>query len=255
MAALEAQTYREFEVVVAVDGSDDGTLTMLESLRRRAEFGLQVLSLPHGGRSKARNAALQAAEREVLVFCDDDVTLEPETLSRHAAFHELFPRSAAIGPLSFPDGTTRFARRPGWVNMSGCNASLPRAVALEVGGFDESLGGYGGEDLEFGYRVQLAGVRFRPLPDAGAVHHGPRVVNPDKARSAGYQAVLIAQKHGGNVAVQLGVDPRLLAVKGLYLNPIGDLLLRRAEDYGFERAYLEGARAAWKELEAAKPRG
>jgi hypothetical protein len=92
-------------------------------------------------------------------------------------------------------------------------------------------------------------VKFRPLPDAGAIHHGARIVGAEKARSAGYQAVIIARKHGSGVATQLGVHPNLLAVKGLYLNPLGDLLLRRAEDYNFERAYLDGARAAWRDLE------
>jgi hypothetical protein len=188
-----------------------------------------------------------AAKGDVLVFCDDDVTLDRETLSRHAAFHDLFKRSAAIGPLSFPDGQTRFPRRPGWVNWSGCNASVPRTAALEAGVFDETLGGYGGEDLEFGYRLEKAGVTFRGLSDAGAFHHGARVPGVEKARSAGYQAVLIAKKHGSSVAMQLGVHPSLLAVKGVYLNPVGDLLLRGASDYAFERAYLEGARAAWKD--------
>jgi glycosyltransferase involved in cell wall biosynthesis len=196
LSALEVQTYREFEVVVAVDGSTDGSVTLLESVKRRAPFALTVLVLPHGGRSKARNAAMLEAKGDVLVFCDDDVTLDRETLSRHAAFHDLFKRSAAIGPLSFPDGQTRFPKRPGWVNWSGCNASVPRDAALEAGLFDETLGGYGGEDLEFGYRLEKSGVKFRGLPDAGAFHHGARVPGVEKARSAGYQAVMIAKKHG-----------------------------------------------------------
>ena len=248
LAALEAQSFTDFEVVVAVDGSTDGSVTMLESVKRRAPFKLEVLVLSHGGRSRARNAAIGAASGDVLVFCDDDVTLEAETLSRHAAFHDLFKRSAAIGPLSYPDGSTRFPVRPSWVNFSGCNASIPRDAALEVGGFDEALGGYGGEDLEFGYRLERVGVKFKPLPDAGALHHGPKVPGAEKARSAGYQAVMIARKHGDAVATQLGVHPNMLAVKGLYLNPVGDFLLRGTTDYAFERAYLDGARAAWKEL-------
>jgi hypothetical protein len=61
------------------------------------------------------------------------------------------------------------------------------------------------------------------------------------------KSVMIAKKHGTRVAMQLGVHPTMLAAKRVVLNPVGDLLFRAAEDYAFERAYLEGARAAWKE--------
>ena len=118
------------------------------------------------------------------------------------------------------------------------------------GGFDEALHGWGGEDLEFGIRLAAAGLKFKRLEGIPAFHHAPRVRDPAKARSAGYQAVMIAKKHGARVGLQLGVDQRMLSAKALYLNPVGDFVLRGAADYAFERAYLEGARAAWRELEA-----
>ena len=250
LSALTAQTLDHFEVIVAVDGSSDGTLALLESLKRRSAYPLEVIALAHGGRSKARNAALQMARGAVLVFCDDDLTLERETLARHAAFHDVFKNSVAIGAVRYTDGALEFPSRPSWVNLTGMNSSVPRAAALSVGGFDEALLGWGGEDLEFGIRLAAAGLKFKRLEGASATHHAPRVRDPRKARSAGYQAVMIAKKHGARVAVQLGVSQTMLSAKGLYLNPVGDLLLRGAADYAFERAYLEGARAAWRELEA-----
>ena len=250
LAALTAQTFDDFEVIVAVDGSTDGTVALLTSLERRSAHHLEVLALPHGGRSQARNAALKAARGAVLVFCDDDVTFERETLARHAAFHEVFKDSVAIGAVRYTDGALEFPSRPSWVNLTGMNSSVPRAAALSVGGFDEALLGWGGEDLEFGIRLAAAGLKFKRLEGASATHHAPRVRDPAKAHSAGYQAVMIAKKHGRSVAVQLGVDRRMLGAKALYLNPVGDLLLRGTSDYAFERAYLEGARAAWRELEA-----
>ncbi len=249
LSALSGQTFTDFEVIVAVDGSTDGTVAVLESIKRRSPYHLEVLALPHGGRSQARNAAIKAARGAVLVFCDDDVTFERETLARHAAFHEVFKDSVAIGAVRYTDGTLEFPAAPSWVNLTGMNSSVSRSAALSVGGFDEALHGWGGEDLEFGIRLAKAGLKFKRLEGAPATHHAPRVRDPAKARSAGYQAVMIAKKHGARVAVQLGVDQRVLSAKGLYLNPVGDLLLRGTSDYAFERAYLEGARAAWRELE------
>lgn len=249
LAALAAQTFDDFEVIVAVDGSTDGTVALLESVKRRSAYQLEVLALSQGGRSKARNAALHTARGAVLVFCDDDVTFERETLARHAAFHEVFKDSVAIGAVRYPDGALEFPARPSWVNLTGMNSSLPRAAAQNVGGFDETLLGWGGEDLEFGIRLAAAGLKFKRLEGIPAFHHASRVRDPQKGHSAGYQAVMIAKKHGARVALQLGVEKRMLSAKGLYLNSLGDLLLRGAADYAFERAYLEGARAAWRELE------
>jgi glycosyltransferase involved in cell wall biosynthesis len=254
LQGLVVQSFRDFEVIVAVDGGTDGSIAMLEAFGRRVVgFELQVLSFSHGGRSVARNAAVRAAGGQVLVFVDDDVLLEPDALARHAAFHEVHgvsPGCVAIGPLRFPDGVLRLPQRPGWVNFSGANASVPLRVALEVGLFDESLGGYGGEDLEFGLRLERAGVKFWALPDAGASHLGPRVVGREKAHSAGFQAVMIAQRYGVRVGLQLGVNPVLGLLKRAVLNPLGDVLLGDQPGYVFERAYLQGAREAHRELRA-----
>ncbi len=246
--ALELQTWREFEVVVAVDGSTDGTLALLEAVKHRNPFAITVLSNPQAGRSSARNAAMKAARGEILVMCDDDLQLEPQTLAQHHAFHEVFKNCIAIAAVRFPDNVTRFPARPGWMNFSGCNASLPRSAALEVGLFDESLGGYGGEDLEFGLRLEQHGLKFKALADAGAYHDGLRIPKPEKAYSAGYQAVQIAHKYGTGVALQLGVDKTLLTAKRVVLNPVGDFILGKDNNYAFERAYLKGARDAWSAL-------
>lgn len=248
LAGLEAQTYRDFEAVVAVDGSTDGTFPLLASVKRRSPFPLVDLYLTHGGRSHARNAAMRAARAPTLVLCDDDVVLGPETLALHAAFHDVHEQSVAVGPLTFTEGGTRFTSRPTWVNLTGANASLPRDFAEAAGWLDEELASYGGEDLEFGYRLAKAGASFRPLQGATATHLGPRTANPEKARSAGRQAVLIAAKHGPEVGLQLGVHPTLLNVKRAYLNPFFDRLVGRNSNYAFERAYLEGAREALAEM-------
>jgi glycosyltransferase involved in cell wall biosynthesis len=250
LKSLEAQTYTDFEVVVAVDGSSDGTLTLLEAYKRRARFELEVLVLPQGGQAKARNRAIKQSKGDVLVFADDDLTLMPDVLARHAALHQVFPNTIAIAPVQYPNNEIDFPRQPSWVNFTGMNTSLPRQAALQVGGFDEQFSGYGGEDLEFALRLSKKGLSLRRLPDALALHHGTRHRNPEKGYSAGFQAVRIAQKHGGGVAMQLGVHPNLLTAKRLAFNPLGRVLLGSRADYAFEEAYFHGARDAWQKIKA-----
>jgi cellulose synthase/poly-beta-1,6-N-acetylglucosamine synthase-like glycosyltransferase len=55
------------QVVIASDGSDDGTDDIV---RRFAGSGVQLLSLPRAGKAAALNAAAAVAEGEILVFSD-----------------------------------------------------------------------------------------------------------------------------------------------------------------------------------------
>jgi glycosyltransferase involved in cell wall biosynthesis len=66
------------EVIVASDGSDDGT----EDVVRRYEAGgVRLLALPRVGKAAALNAAIAAATGEVLVFTDANSALEPDALA------------------------------------------------------------------------------------------------------------------------------------------------------------------------------
>jgi glycosyltransferase involved in cell wall biosynthesis len=94
LTSLEAQTlpHDAFEVIVVVDGSTDGTLEFLRSLRPTYE--LRVIAGPNGGRSVARNRGASAARSELLAFADDDVLLGPRFLEAHHARH-----ASREGPL------------------------------------------------------------------------------------------------------------------------------------------------------------
>ncbi len=141
------------------------------------------------GRAAARNAGIESARGEVVVFLDGDMTVRPGFLSAHDAFHRQSPGCAAVGEIRWgpeiPDTalTRYFASRgvarfePGPVPFK-CfvtgNSSVPLSILHALGGFDEGLSAYGGEDLELGYRLHLHGVPVYSLPGARTLHHSWR---------------------------------------------------------------------------------
>ncbi len=78
-----------FEVVVVVNGEDDGTAEHVRSLRAMSlPLEIRVVCVPDASASIARNLGIRAARGEFLTFVDDDDSVSPEFLSRllrHAA--------------------------------------------------------------------------------------------------------------------------------------------------------------------------
>lgn len=80
LANLEEQDYPtdRLEVIVASDGSDDGTNDIV---RQRARPNVRLLSLPQQGKIAALNAAAAAATGEILVFTDANTVFASDAIS------------------------------------------------------------------------------------------------------------------------------------------------------------------------------
>jgi GT2 family glycosyltransferase len=217
--ALAHQTlpFDAYEVLVSIDGSEDGTREMLGG--RRVPFPLRSVWQPNRGRAAARNAGAREARGGLLVFLDDDMEASPGLLAAHVAAHQPAPgRSgrAVIGAapiVSRPSSplTGYLARRfeerlavlarpgraPRFNEAYTGNLSVSRTTHLEIGGFDETFRLYGHEDYEFALRLVKAGVRLEFSPSALASQHQDKDF-PELARDAmarGRTAVLFARKH------------------------------------------------------------
>ena len=70
------------EIILADDGSTDGTLKATEAYSDQ----IRILPLNHGGVSQARNAGLNEAQGEWVMFLDADDTLLPDALEKMIPF-------------------------------------------------------------------------------------------------------------------------------------------------------------------------
>lgn len=249
--ALAGQTLapERFEWVVCMNGGDDGSRARLQAMG--LTFSLKVFEtaerLPAG---VARNACAERTCGSILLFSDDDCLPAPGTLAAHVAEQER-GLCAAVGGIDFDDGGRVERWRPtrvGYWNLNGANSSVPGLTFRAVGGFDEELAGYGGEDLELGYRLARAGLPFRALPGATAVHLGPDPragADPGKARAAGANAARLARRHPA-LRWRVGLHPVQVAAKHLlFAAGLGGWLGRLGGgSVAYERAYLDGARDA-----------
>ena len=76
--ALELEYPPErLEVVIALDGSTDGTRPIVEDFASR---GVRLLDRPRGGKVAAQNAAVEATSAEVVAFSDANALWRPDAL-------------------------------------------------------------------------------------------------------------------------------------------------------------------------------
>jgi teichuronic acid biosynthesis glycosyltransferase TuaG len=85
LAAVQAQTWRDYEHIVVDDGSSDATPDLLAAAAASDER-LRVLRQDNAGAHAARNAALAAARGRFIAFLDADDLWLPAKLERQLAF-------------------------------------------------------------------------------------------------------------------------------------------------------------------------
>lgn len=233
VASVQALANQEFdgvfEVVVIVDGSQDGSAQALCDIN--LPFPLTVLEQPNQGRAAALNHGAQVARGEIFLFLDDDMEAHPQLIAEHDQSHR-DGATLVLGHIPLhPDSPNNFlsAGVAQWAKERGRRLSAPNAtpglhdlitgqasVSKEVfeilGGFDTNfnLGGtFGNEDLDFCYRLRRE--NYPIIFNHKAISWQKYVVTPQdnlrQWRQAGRADVVFARKHPSQAEAMFAQHP------------------------------------------------
>jgi GT2 family glycosyltransferase len=217
LQALARQTLPAdgYEVIVSIDGSEDGTRELVAQFP--APYDLHATWQPNRGRATACNAGIRLARGELLVLLDDDMEPAPGLLAAHLQAHPAASLRGVVGaaPIIFDQSSppvtqyigSGFNRRleklarPGYTlqfrDAYSGNFSIRREVLLKVGAFDEDFKLYGHEDYELALRLLGAGVQLVYSPEALAYQDYKKdfAALARDCIARGRTAVLFAGKH------------------------------------------------------------
>jgi len=194
LAAVRAQTFTSYEVILVDNASSDRTAQAAVA----ADPSVRLIENAENlGFAAAVNQGARAARGRWLALLNPDAFAAPDWLARLVAATQAHPQVhcftsrqlmaedpgrldglgdvMALAGYPFRGGYTHpdpGAIAPGWV-FSACGGAMmiERDLFLRLGGFDERLFCYC-EDVDLGYRLRLVGEPTLLVPDAVVRHVG-----------------------------------------------------------------------------------
>jgi len=192
------------EVVVVVDGCHDGSYELLVEWAHQDDRVKPVFQ-ENTGEGGARQAGLEHATNDVVVFLDDDVIVEPGVIGRHVAHHAGERHKLVLGYMpthvdphrrpghvptilyaqDYAQACVEYERNPDRIlsHLWAGNMSIRRPDALEIGLVPDVDLGYHA-DMQFGIRCMESGIKAVFDRDLRAVH-----VHDRSLRSFGRECV------------------------------------------------------------------
>ncbi|MDF9789242.1 glycosyltransferase family 2 protein [Polynucleobacter sphagniphilus] len=201
LQSLETQTDKNFEVIIADDGSKDDTRSLINEFKSKSS--LSIIHAWHedlGFRlAGVRNLATKQSRGEYLIFLDGDCIVQPDFIAMHRMLAEsnhmvtggrvlldkkLTNYLLKIGKWNFESfkknlliyrlngqinkvlafyikfGNFSWRNYPNfvWRRIKGCNLACWKSDAIAIGGFDETITGWGHEDADFVFRLFDNGI-------------------------------------------------------------------------------------------------
>lgn len=186
--ALKRQTVKDFEWIVCDDGSNDGTREYIQGLT--ADFPIKYVRnikiIKRSHYAKAINKGIKKAVGDYCIFISGDSFPEVNFLEQ---INEYVSEDTVVCGVriqidhgqavdidwrlkkySIPSEPRILPSEP-YARVTGNGIAIPRKAFDEVGLWDESFVGYGGEDNDLFVKLYFNGYIFWSVPEAIIYHH------------------------------------------------------------------------------------
>ena len=182
--------YKNYEVIVIDDGSEDKTGEILEKYKDKIKIIKNNISL---GPARARNMAVKVAEGQYLAFTDSDCLLDRDWLKELVKGFTQDNVAGVGGSQRVPEDESEFGKKVfkfmqkiGFItdylhqtkgklipvnHNPSCNVMYKKEIFLKENGFFEGL--WPGEDVELDYRLRKKGYQLFFNPFAIVYHYRP----------------------------------------------------------------------------------
>ncbi|MCK5614089.1 glycosyltransferase [Candidatus Pacearchaeota archaeon] len=189
LSCMMNQKFKDFEVIIADDGSSDGTVEYLERLKKTLNNSLDLNFVTQNDKgfrlARIRNKGVSLSKYDYILFIDSDCIVDDgfilicSEIIRKFDHHIIGGKRIRINKEQHKGINRKLIRsgfdkikklsnrksEPGeysddFIGISdkilavlGCNFLCPRIVLEQVNGFDEEFIGWGGEENDFCLRV------------------------------------------------------------------------------------------------------
>lgn len=218
------QTVPVGEILIADDGSDQRTRTVIESFRLQTTITVNHYWHEDKGFRKTiiMNEALSFAKGDYIIQIDGDIILHPHfiedhlkeakngfyikgsrsMLSENRSRQILKSKDVQIHPLTSGVGSKINASRLPLLsflfrgdkyksnNLRGCNFSFWKQDFIAVNGYNNDLEGWGHEDIELAARLTNFGLKQRQLKLKAVCFHLFHKINPRHNEDLNYKKYL-----------------------------------------------------------------
>jgi|WetSurMetagenome_2_1015567.scaffolds.fasta_scaffold14762_4 glycosyltransferase involved in cell wall biosynthesis len=194
LLSYNCQTYKNFDVIVASDGSSDGTKEMVFVLQNELKYSLKYIEQEDKGfrKSLILNKAIILSDSEYLIFADDDCIAPPKFIEVHGKKTSV--KKCVLGKYLMVNGkkkhlfsesnirTLKYIRaftlfdfldmlywkikyrvyflqnHPKRPRLVGGNFSVYKKALIDINGFDCDFVGWGYEDDDIKTRLVRSGL-------------------------------------------------------------------------------------------------